>query len=170
MRAAACALIAFLVAPSGGCGPKPAASDADLRAMEKPEFNALPVKQPDLSALSLNQLVDQIDRDPETPHGQYTPAVRELTRRGITVIPVVTKLLESPDEAIRIHACVVLWEVTLEQFLRDGKYQSKDEARRAFEDFWSKQVRVEWRSTPEQNAAGGVKLNAWYEQIKSTEK
>jgi hypothetical protein len=64
----------------------------------------------------IRQLVAKIDESPDALHLDVTPAVTELGKKGLRIIPHLRPALESPSEMTRLHAQRALENAVLTHF------------------------------------------------------
>jgi hypothetical protein len=111
----------------------------------------------------IERLVAAIDDDPDSLHGDRTPAVDALVAHGLAALGEVLPLLEHAPELTRLRAQRVLEGVTL-AWVRERVKENRPLTRsdtRAWQELWTANGAYDWQGTPDERRASVARWRAW---------
>jgi hypothetical protein len=107
------------------------------------------------------RLAQTINEQPDSLHGDYTPAVHALVRLGLAALPVVVPLLESEDRFTRLRAQRVLEGVTREWVKRSAAPKTRPGATYRWRALWSENGDYDWQADAAARAASVTRWREW---------
>lgn len=116
---------------------------------------------------ALQACLATIDDAPDPLHYDVTPSVLALAQFGLSVLPSILPLLDSPEPRTRQHAQKVLELVTLDEVSHSVKPRAlSDAARGQWMELWSRNGSYQWDASEGQRKEA---MRLWEEWLRNRE-
>jgi hypothetical protein len=116
----------------------------------------------------IEQLVRDIDEDPDLSRIDYTPAVWRLIEIGEPSLSAVFPLMLAEDATRRLHAETVIGVVSMRHFGFRPLYGWPDESQRErWLVFWRDIGGLDWQGSKESRTESMRKWGAWYRTLRA---
>jgi len=117
----------------------------------------------------LNDLIKNIDDEPDKLHNDITPAVLELGRSGFEALPYLIEPLSSPDSMTRLHAQRALEYILLYHFGWVPGVENDPKISDSFKNLWNSNGGYQYDASEQKRKKSIDTWMAWYKKHFSNE-